>query len=218
MKRPTSQPRARLAVKLVTGCSQARARLAVRLTPDRRQTGTLIAVDGVNGTAVRAAAKKQLATIKGHRRGGVSLWDASGVFDDLVVAREDAGAPSARTLMLLYAADLAFRLRWEIRPALAEGRVVAAAPYVATAIAFGRAAGLPADWLDDLFSFAARPDETRLVDARPARSNAANGFVEFGCERLAAGRFSVRAHQLTSRAWRQLRSSSLLGHSARNAL
>jgi thymidylate kinase len=182
--------------------SQARATLG---------SGRLIAVDGINGAAVKAAAKKELATIKGNRRGGVSLWDASGVFDDLVVAREDAGAPSARTLMLLYAADLAFRLRWEIRPALAEGRVVAAAPYVATAIAFGRAAGLPADWLDDLFSFAARPDETRLVDTPPARGNAAKGFIEFGCERLAAGRFSVPAHQLTGRVWRQLQRSSPFG-------
>ena len=55
-----------------------------------------------------------------------------------------AGAPSARTLLLLYAADLAFRLRWEIRPALAAGRTVVAAPYVDTAVAFGRAAGVPA--------------------------------------------------------------------------
>ena len=30
-------------------------------------------------------------------------------------------SPSSRTLLLLYAADLAFRLRWEIGPALDEG-------------------------------------------------------------------------------------------------
>ena len=49
---------------------------------------------------------------------------------------------SPRTLLLLYAADLAFRLRWEIRPALDAGQTVIAAPYLDTAFAFGRACGL----------------------------------------------------------------------------
>jgi hypothetical protein len=130
------------------------------------------------------------------------------VFEDLVVGVEKAGEPSARTLVLLYAADLAFRLRWEIRPALGEGRVVAAAPYVATAIAFGRAAGLPAGWLKDLFSFAARPDEVRYVDDAADEDNSSGGFIEFGCERLAAGGFSLTRHQLTDRARQQLQRAS----------
>src|SRR5213082_1156594 len=145
--------------------------------------GRFIAVDGGSGAAVAATARRILKEA-GRERGGVSHWDASGLFDQLMVAGEEAGAPSARTLLLLYAADLAFRLRWEIRPALAEGRVVAAAPYVVTAIAFGRAAGLPGGWLKNLFSFAARPDEARCVDAAPTRSGGLAGFVEFGCERL----------------------------------
>src|SRR5207247_852286 len=128
-------------------------------------------------TAVLAEARAALGS---PGRGGISRWDASGVFQDLAVADAEAGAPSARTLLLLYAADLAFRLRWEIRPALAEGRVVAAAPYVATAIAFGRAAGLPPGWLKDLFRFAPRAAEARYVDGTDARS----GFIGFGCGRL----------------------------------
>jgi len=169
-----------------------------------RPSGKLIAVDGVSGVAVQAAAKHEIAAVKRGHRGGVSEWDASGVFDDLVVAGEEAGEPSARTLLLLYAADLAFRLRWEIRPALAEGRVVAAAPYVVTAIAFGRAAGLPGGWLKNLFSFAARPDEARCVDAAPTRSGGLAGFVEFGCERLSAGGYGLTRNQLTDRARRHL--------------
>jgi hypothetical protein len=168
---------------------------------DRSQPpGRLIAVDGINGAAVKAAAKHQIAAVKRRQRGGVSEWDASGVFDDLVVAGEEAGEPSARTLVLLYAADLAFRLRWEIRPALAEGRVVAAAPYVATAIAFGRAAGLPGGWLKDLFSFAVRPDEAHYVDAAPTRGGGLLGFIEFGCERLSEGGHGLTRTQLTDRA------------------
>jgi thymidylate kinase len=170
----------------------------------RRPTGTLIAVDGINGAAVKAAAKEQIARVPRSRRGGVSHWDASGVFDDLIVAGGEAGHASPRTLLLLYAADLAFRLRWEIRPAIAEGRTVAAAPYVSTAIAFGRAAGLPAGWLTDLFAFALKPDAVHYVDAAPSRSTQPKGFIDFGCERLAEGGFALPQRTLTERARKHL--------------
>lgn len=145
----------------------------------------LIAVDGINGTAVRRAAADALERFDFARRGGISHWDASGVFDELRTADPLAGRPSARTLLLLYAADLAFRLRWQIRPTLADGRSVIAAPYVATAVAFGLAAGLPSAWLSNLFRFAPRPTGrvvTRMLGrGRPHRL----GFVEFACRQMA---------------------------------
>ena len=147
-------------------------------------TAALIAVDGVNGSAVLLAAQAALANIDRSARGGISRWDASGLFDELVAGGEQAGRPSARTLLLLYAADLAFRLRWEIRPTLAEGRTVIAAPYVDTAVAFGRAAGIPAAWLANLFQFAPRP-AARLVQTSPARGESGRkGFVTFGSRQI----------------------------------
>jgi hypothetical protein len=157
-------------------------------TNTKAPTPTLIAVDGVDPTAILAEARIALGK---SRRGGISKWDASGVFDDLAVADEAAGAPSARTLLLLYAADLAFRLRWQIRPALAEGRVVVAAPYVDTALAFGRAAGLKTAWLTNLFSFAPRPKQRRFAYARDRRlAVVKDGFVGFSCVHMSppAGR------------------------------
>ena len=146
----------------------------------------LISVDGASGSAIAAAARSALASIDKPLRGGVSSWDASGLFQDLVVADEGAGRASVRTLLLLYAADLAFRLRWEIRPTLAEGRTVVAAPYVATAIALGRAAGLPGGWLTNLFRFAPRPTQSHYVDRSPARAPAADaGVLEFVLDRMA---------------------------------
>jgi hypothetical protein len=151
-----------------------------------RREARLIAIDGVNGTALMAMAKSLAAGARRERL-GVSVWDASGIFGEVVVAEEAAGLPSARTLVLLYAADLAFRLRWEIRPALDEGGRVAAVPYVDTAIAFGRAAGLDADWLADVFGFAPRPGEPRLVSASAAQAiSERKGFVEFGCQQMGA--------------------------------
>ena len=142
----------------------------------------LVAVDGVNGRALLAAA---LRKAKGNGfAGSVSRWDASGLFEQLVANGDDISTTSPRLLMLLYAADLAFRLRWEIEPALAEGRQVVAAPYVKTAIAFGRACRLPEKWLKDLFRFARRPSEYHVVRTRPAAARAAAGFIEFGCAHL----------------------------------
>jgi hypothetical protein len=146
---------------------------------------TLIAIDGVDAGAVLTAAKAALTASAPGIRGGISRWDASGVFQDLAVADAGAGEPSARTLLLLYAADLAFRLRWEIKPALAEGRTVVAAPYVETAMAFGRAAGLNSKWLVNLFRFAPRAADRQFVHARDAHASAKDGFVGFVSARTA---------------------------------
>jgi hypothetical protein len=163
----------------------------------------LVAIDGVDASAVVAAARR---AIVGPGRGGISHWDASGIFQDLGVADAEAGAPSARTLLLLYAADLAFRLRWEIRPALAAGRTVVAAPYVATAVAFGRAAGVPAGWLVNLFRFAPPPRERHFVSA-PRGAAARDGFVAFASEQIGSANGHSR-RQLVNVAAAHLRDTA----------
>jgi hypothetical protein len=157
--------------------------------PARESTPQLIAVDGIQAAAVIAEARTALGA---PWRGGISRWDASGVFQDLAVADETAGAASARTLLLLYAADLAFRLRWQIRPALAEGRTVVAAPYVDTAVAFGRAAGLTPAWLTNLFRFAPRATRRRFVHVKTDAAGADHGFVGFCCDHVTDGKSARR--------------------------
>jgi hypothetical protein len=171
-----------------------------------RAKAELIAVDGidVDAAAVVAASSAAPAT---PARGGISKWDASGVFQDLAVADREAGAPSARTLLLLYAADLAFRLRWQIRPALADGRTVVAAPYVATAVAFGRAAGLPNRWLTNLFGFAPRPDAHVFVHTARKGRAAIDGFVAFACDHVAGGEHDRLRRKLTEGTAAYLRRS-----------
>jgi hypothetical protein len=171
----------------------------------------LIAVDGVDASAVLAAAKAALSASPPAIRGGVSRWDASGVFQDLAVADTEAGAPSARTLLLLYAADLAFRLRWQIKPALAEGRTVVAAPYVETAMAFGRAAGLKPGWLVNLFAFAPRAADRRFVHARDAPAGLNEGFVAFGSARVAGGRDGRTRRQIVDETAAHLRTAARRG-------
>ena len=76
-----------------------------------------------------------------------------------------------------------------------------AAPYVDTAIAFGRAVGLQAAWVSDVFRFAPRADEYRYSETGPARLVAErDGFVEFGCDRIAAFPNGVTRHQVLEHA------------------
>ena len=148
-----------------------------------RAAATLMSVDGVSASAVMHAAKRLASADRGDRA-GISCWDASGIFGDLDAAERDVERPSMRTLLLLYAADLAFRLRWEIRPALAEGRRVIAAPYVDTAMALGRAAGLDEAWLRRVFEFAPAPTERRYVEGAPAATRAGQGVIDVACRHL----------------------------------
>jgi thymidylate kinase len=138
----------------------------------------LIAVEGANGRALIAAAQR----IAHDDR--ISRWDASGLFEQLIMNGDDISTTSPRLLLLLYAADLAFRLRWEIEPALAEGQLVVAAPYVDTAVAFGRACGFQAKWLKNLFRFARRPTERHIVSTPPAHARMKAGFIEFASGHL----------------------------------
>lgn len=168
--------------------------------------GTLVSVDGVSASAVARTAKRLRSAGRGDRA-GVSWWDASGIFGELDIAGPDIERPPVRALLLLYAADLAFRLRWEIRPALLEGRRVIAAPYVDTAIALGRAAGIDDAWLRSILSFAPVPSERHRVEGAPAATESGQGFVEFACRRLAGMETRAARQDLITRVQARLKAT-----------
>jgi hypothetical protein len=158
--------------------------------------GQLIAVDG-GGAGLAAAARTLTVALRKEREGsGVSAWDSSGIFTELT-AEEEIPGPSARTLTLLYAADLAFRLRWQIRPALDAGLSVVAAPYVETAKALAIASGLSRKWVQEVFRFAPKPDSCYHVVTRSPRDRAARGdYVDCFVTAMASGDHAVDAGQL----------------------
>jgi hypothetical protein len=146
--------------------------------------GRLIAVDGSRGKDSHAAAK---TVVNALRKAGVecaiSRWDASGLFGELAATARGDRHISARTLALVYAADLAFRMRWEIRPVLEAGGVVIAAPYIDTAIAFAGSRGLSDEWIRDLLRFVPQPDlrgraEEHKVN-QPWKKRTDRGFPEY---------------------------------------
>ena len=154
-----------------------------------RYPGRLIAVDGSRGKDVAVAAGDLVAALK--RDGiecAISRWDASGLFTDLAAGGRVDRNVSIRTLSLVYAADLAFRLRWEIRPVLEAGGVVVAAPYIETAVALGMICGLDEQWLRSLMRFAPAADfrglaPERKID-RPWKRRADRGYAEYGAMML----------------------------------
>jgi thymidylate kinase len=160
--------------------------------------GRLIAIDGTVSAALRAAARALRAD--GYKGARLSEWDASQVFSELAEAN-DQSVPSARVLLLLYATDLAYRLKTEIRPALAEDRIVIAAPYVRTALAFGRAAGLRGEWLQNLFSFAPPADESHLITHEGAlHTSDPRGFVELAGAFVGRGQRGLSRDRVLQRA------------------
>jgi hypothetical protein len=145
----------------------------------------LIAVDGLCGRDIvrRAEDVRRKMNRKWDVQTGISRWDASGAFYELRAAGKKAMTVTPRTLLLLYASDLAFRVRWEIRPALDAGQTVIAAPYVDTAIAFGEAAGLSRRWVAEVLRFApsadARVSAGGLKKGKLPKGRAMDGFIEF---------------------------------------
>lgn len=153
--------------------------------------GRLISVDGTRGKDVTLAANDIVARLKHDGiECAVSRWDASGLFTDMAAGIGGDRNVSIRTLSLVYAADLAFRLRWEIRPVLEAGGVVIAAPYIDTAVAFGAICGLDEEWLRRLMRFAPAAGYRGLADERkidrPWKRRTDRGYAEFGALMLEA--------------------------------
>ena len=171
--------------------------------------GRLIAIDGSRGKDITAAADAIATALKSAGRECViSRWDASGLFTELAAGAHTEHDISMRSLSLIYAADLAFRLRWDIRPVLESGGIVIAAPYVETAIAFGGSCGLDDEWIRQLLRFApaaahyGRTEERKTH--RPWKRRADRGYCEFGSVML-----DVSAPRRASQAARRVMMSKL---------
>lgn len=155
--------------------------------------GRLIAIDGSRGKDTNAAAAAVIEALKAKRvECALSRFDASGLFGELAAAARGDRQISERTLTLVYAADLAFRLRWEIRPVLEAGGVVIASPYVETAVAFGTACGLREDWIRELLRFAPKPNLRARAEERKInkgwKPRLDRGYAEYSTAMLEASK------------------------------
>ena len=126
-------------------------------------------------------------------------------------------------LTLLYAADLVFRLRWEIQPALAAGRVIIAAPFVHTAVAVGVGVGVPDAVGAEVLRFAPAPDALRLTRERKLgrgwRAKPTRGYGECCAALLAAAPSGLKRRKARARAVAWLAAAAEAGEgSSRKAI
>jgi len=162
---------------------------------DARPKGRLVAVEGTRGRDVAEAARRVWGALKdAGADGGISWWDASGTFFEARQVKKKEFVPSPRTLVLFYAVDLQFRMKWEIEPHLAEGHTVVAAPYTDTVRAFGRAAGIPKDWLDAVLAPLPEADASFCAKDRKKKSGWTGGAEEGFCETCAAAMVNDGQH------------------------
>jgi dTMP kinase len=142
--------------------------------------GLLIAFEGPDGagkTTQRGLLARWLES-QGHAV-VISKWGASPLVKPLLKARRKARALSPEELCLLQAADYRYRLEQQILPALWDGKMVIAEPYLVTALASESARGVPFHWLlnaylpllwpDLMFYFSVSPEVSgKRIGARKA--------------------------------------------------
>lgn len=68
---------------------------------------------------------------------------------------------------MLFAADRVEHVENEIKPALADGRLVISDRYVYSSVAYQGGAGLDIDWINSINKHALKPDLAVLIDAKP---------------------------------------------------
>lgn len=139
----------------------------------REATGRLVVVTGIDGCG-KTTQVERLATwleANGHpvASGGWRMKEVEGQFiGDLVqrISKADLALPP-ETTVLLFAANLSYRVTSKVRPALEEGRTFVEDDFAYKMMARAHAYGLPSPWIESVFRFMPEPDVTVLLDVSP---------------------------------------------------
>jgi len=121
--------------------------------------GTLIAAEGLDGSGKSTQFRllKFWLQAEGYEVITTELTSSKLIKRALKVGKKQ-GLMDPMLLSILHAVDFAELYEREIVPALKRGSVVLADRYVYTALARDLARGVEQDWIQNVYSFAARPD------------------------------------------------------------
>lgn len=131
------------------------------------EQGKLIIIEGIDGCGKSTHAK--LLTDFLLKQGKKVLHTKEPSYGQLgLLLREylKKNTPSVADA-LLFTADRAEHIAFEIKPALDSGKIVVCERYMYSTIAYQAAQGLSIEWLKELNSFAVKPDVIILLDLEP---------------------------------------------------
>ncbi|MFA6989669.1 MAG: dTMP kinase [Candidatus Gastranaerophilaceae bacterium] len=131
----------------------------MRLNQEHKLPGTLICVEGIDGSGKST----QLAVIRDWLKLTINdviftEWNSSQLISQTTKSAKKRNQLSPRTFSLLHAVDFADRLEQIIIPALKAGFVVLSDRYVFTAFARDVARGVDPAWVRSMYEFAVKPD------------------------------------------------------------
>lgn len=167
--------------------------LLTKLSPQPRselaRQGVLLAGEGLDGSGKTTVMKFVLRQLEQCGwEGLITNWNDVKDIYNLTQRLTKAGYLDGNARILMGAAELAARYAYEVRPALAQGKVVVANKYMVSAIAHALARGCSREWVELVYEFAPQPDVTVYFDVAPAialerkRKEGRLGFWETGIE------------------------------------
>ncbi|HLF06834.1 MAG TPA: dTMP kinase [Thermoplasmata archaeon] len=147
-------------------------------------SGLLVAVEGIDGSGKTTQVNllRRWLEERGERV-FLTEWNSSDMVRRIIRRGKRKNLLTPTTFSILHATDFADRYERTIQPHLAAGYVVLCDRYAFTGRSRDVARGVDADWVENLYSFARKPDVTFYFRVTPklalSRLLAARGGVKF---------------------------------------
>ncbi len=134
-----------------------------------QKRGAFIVIEGLDGSGKTTQAKLLAKRLKRSHRALYTAEPSQGTIGTFI--RENCLYGEKRLLTaveaLLFAADRVEHVESEIKPALAEGRLVISDRYLYSSLAYQGSAGLNIDWINAINKYAMKPDFAVFIDVSP---------------------------------------------------
>jgi dTMP kinase len=148
--------------------------------------GKLIAVEGIDGSgkSTQIYLLKRWLELQ-NIKVSFTEWNSSTIVKAATKRGKKEQLLTATTFCLIHCTDFAHRYERYIIPLLRQGYIVLADRYIFTALARDAVRGCDAEWLRNLYQFAANPDITFYFDVP----------LETAVDRILSGRPNLKYHE-----------------------
>jgi dTMP kinase len=134
-----------------------------------QKRGAFVVIEGLDGSGKTTQAKLLATRLNRSHRAFYTAEPSQGTIGAFIRERclYDEKRLPATVEALLFAADRVDHVEHEIKPALAEGRLVICDRYMYSSLAYQGSTGLSTDWINTINDFALKPDFAVFIDVSP---------------------------------------------------